>query len=39
MSVELCGIDASEVKQGEGPAQALSNEAKDKRTLAYCCCR
>ncbi|OYD86544.1 nuclease [Nostoc sp. 'Peltigera membranacea cyanobiont' 213] len=30
MSVELCGIDAPEVKQGEVPAQALSNEAKDK---------
>ncbi|MEH1865535.1 MAG: thermonuclease family protein [Nostoc sp.] len=30
MSVELCGIDAPEVKQDEVPAQALSNEAKDK---------
>ncbi|MBN3992624.1 MAG: thermonuclease family protein [Nostoc sp. NMS2] len=30
MEVELCGIDAPEVKQGEVPAQALSNEAKDK---------
>ncbi|MGJ5634947.1 thermonuclease family protein [Nostoc sp. CALU 1950] len=30
MSVELCGIDAPEVKQGEVPAQTLSNEAKDK---------
>ena len=30
MSVELCGIDAPQVKQGEVPAQALSNEAKQK---------
>ncbi|MFS0520014.1 thermonuclease family protein [Nostoc sp. UIC 10607] len=30
MSVELCGIDAPEVKQAEVPAQALSNEAKQK---------
>ncbi|MEH2271837.1 MAG: thermonuclease family protein [Nostoc sp.] len=30
IEIELCGIDAPEVKQGEVPAQALSNEAKDK---------
>ncbi|ACC85048.1 thermonuclease family protein [Nostoc punctiforme] len=30
MSVELCGIDAPEMKQGEVPAQALSNKAKQK---------
>jgi len=30
MSVELCGIDAPKVKQGEVPAQALGDEAKDK---------
>ncbi|MCC5654910.1 thermonuclease family protein [Nostoc sp. XA013] len=30
MSVELCGIDAPQVKQGKVPAQALSNEAKQK---------
>lgn len=30
MLVELCGIDAPEVKQGEAPRQALANEAKQK---------
>ncbi|MBN3957814.1 thermonuclease family protein [Nostoc sp. NMS8] len=30
IEVELCGIDAPQVKQGEVPAQAFSNEAKDK---------
>ncbi|MEH2117787.1 thermonuclease family protein [Nostoc sp.] len=30
MSVELCGIDAPKVKQGEVSAQALSNQVKDK---------
>ena len=30
MSVELYGIDAPQVKQGEVPAQALGNEAKQK---------
>ncbi|MDZ8228004.1 thermonuclease family protein [Nostoc sp. ChiVER01] len=30
MSVELCGIDAPQVKQAEVPGQALSNESKQK---------
>ncbi|MBN3921709.1 thermonuclease family protein [Nostoc sp. NMS4] len=30
MSVELCGIDAPELKQGEAPRQALAHEAKQK---------
>lgn len=30
IEVELCGIDAPELKQGEVPAQALANEAKQK---------
>lgn len=30
MSVELCGIDAPEVKQGKSPEQPLANEAKQK---------
>ncbi|MEH2353098.1 thermonuclease family protein [Nostoc sp.] len=33
MSVELCGIDAPEVKQGEVLAQPLANEAKQKLQL------
>nr|WP_322711459.1 hypothetical protein [Nostoc sp. ChiSLP03a]MDZ8212685.1 hypothetical protein [Nostoc sp. ChiSLP03a] len=37
IEVELCGIDAPEMKQGEVSAQQLSNEAKQKRTLANCC--
>ncbi|MDZ8140399.1 MAG: hypothetical protein RM049_34765 [Nostoc sp. DedQUE04] len=39
IEVELCGIDAPEMKQGEVPAQPLANEAKQKRTLASRCCR
>lgn len=34
MSVELCGIDAPELKQGKTPGQPLANEAKQKLTLA-----
>ncbi|MGF2037369.1 MAG: thermonuclease family protein [Nostoc sp. CmiVER01] len=30
MSVELCGIDAPELKQGKTPGQPLANEAKQK---------
>ncbi|MBN3878713.1 MULTISPECIES: thermonuclease family protein [unclassified Nostoc] len=30
MSVELCGIDAPELKQGEVPGQPLANEVKQK---------
>ncbi|MBE9105338.1 thermonuclease family protein [Nostoc cf. edaphicum LEGE 07299] len=30
MSVELCGIDAPELEQGEIPGQPLANEAKQK---------
>ncbi|MBD0390442.1 MAG: hypothetical protein ICV54_29080 [Nostoc sp. C3-bin3] len=30
IKVELCGIDAPEIKQGEVPAQPLANEAKQK---------
>ena len=30
MSVELCGIDAPELEQGEVPGQPLANEAKQK---------
>ncbi|MHC5771591.1 MAG: thermonuclease family protein, partial [Nostoc sp.] len=30
MSVELCGIDAPELKQSEAPRQPLANEAKQK---------
>ena len=30
MLVELCGIDAPEVKQGKTPGQPLANEAKQK---------
>ncbi|MEA5604692.1 thermonuclease family protein [Nostoc sp. UHCC 0252] len=30
MSIELCGIDAPEVKQDEVPGQPLANEAKQK---------
>jgi endonuclease YncB( thermonuclease family) len=33
MSVELCGIDAPELKQGETPGQPLANEAKQKLQL------
>lgn len=30
MSVELCGIDALEVKKGKIPGQPLSDQAKEK---------
>nr|WP_322710865.1 thermonuclease family protein [Nostoc sp. ChiSLP03a]MDZ8212008.1 thermonuclease family protein [Nostoc sp. ChiSLP03a] len=33
MEVELCGIDAPKVKQGETPGQPLANEAKQKLQL------
>ncbi|MBE8966894.1 thermonuclease family protein [Nostocales cyanobacterium LEGE 12452] len=33
IEVELCGIDAPELKQGETPGQPLANEAKQKLQL------
>ncbi|MEH1944307.1 MAG: hypothetical protein V7L01_29390 [Nostoc sp.] len=39
MSVELCGIDALEVKKGKIPGQPLSDQAKEKsaKALAQSC--
>ncbi|OYE01435.1 hypothetical protein [Nostoc sp. 'Peltigera membranacea cyanobiont' 232] len=39
ISVELCGIDALEVKKGKIPGQPLSDQAKEKsaKALAQSC--